>query len=439
MDVYFMTYAEEDAKDFIRDCETWAKVVGVLHGEVWIDEDGGEPRTVNGERVKVKILSIAFVNGHRICALAGRPRKFRGKQGAAFIDEAAHVDDLDGIRTACMAFLMWGGRVAFISTHCGEDNAFNKLVEEARGGTNPSWGFHSIPLSEAIDQGLARRIATVSGVPYTDDRAEEWEEELRTNYGPAAAEELDCIPSKQGAGYFDPNSIALCRKAGLQVIRWRQPREWGDTDKRDRERACQDWIDRTLLPALRTLNPMKGKAIGVDFARYTDGSVWVLGQMTGEVRECALTLELFCIPLRQQEQILGAMISNATRLARVSMDETGNGFALREWASENFGRMVEGHQLGPKWHDENWPELHRGVIERQIDIPDDDDCAEDFRLVELIDGKPRVAKRRVKGRTGALRHGDFAVAAALMYCASKGGGSRVSAMGVPKRQTRRRF
>ena len=50
MDVYFMTYAEEDAKDFIRDCETWAKVVGVLHGEVWIDDDGGEPRTVNGEK-----------------------------------------------------------------------------------------------------------------------------------------------------------------------------------------------------------------------------------------------------------------------------------------------------------------------------------------------------------------------------------------------------
>jgi phage FluMu gp28-like protein len=46
------------------------------------------------------------------------------------------------------------------------------------------------------------------------------------------------------------------------------------------------------------------------------------------------------------------------------------------------------------------------VTERRIDIPDDDDSAGDFKLVERIDGKPRVSKRRVKGKMGELRHGD---------------------------------
>jgi len=101
--------------------------------------------------------------------------------------------------------------------------------------------------------------------------------------------------------------------------------------------------------------------------------------------------------------------------------------------------MVEGFNLGPRWHDENWPELHTAVTERRIDIPDDDDSAGDFKLVERIDGKPRVSKRRVKGKMGELRHGDFAVSCALMYSASKGVGSRVSASPVPKRTNNRQL
>ena len=437
MDVYFMTYAEEDAKDFIRDCETWARVVGVLHGEAWTDDDGGEPRTINGDRVRVKILSIEFANGHRISALAGRPRKFRGKQGFAIIDEAAHVDDLEGIRTACMAFLMWGGRVAFISTHCGEENAFNRLVCEARDDEAAQWGFHSIPLAEAIHQGLSRRIATVSGQEFSEPWGEAWESDVRKFYGASAPEELDCIPSRQGAGYFDPSSVALCRVAGLSVLRWKKDRAWGDAHPKKREAECQRWIDRELMPVLKRLHPMKGSALGVDFARYIDGSVWVLGQIFGEVRRCALTVELFCIPLAQQQQILGAILKGAPRMARAHFDETGNGFALCEWARDNFGRMVEGFNLGPKWHDENWPELHTAVTERRVDIPDDDDSAGDFRLIERIDGKPRVAKRRVKGKMGELRHGDFAVSCALMYSASRGVGARATASAVPKARDNR--
>jgi phage FluMu gp28-like protein len=444
MDVYFMTMTEEDSKEFIRDCETWARVVGVLHGEVWIDDDGGEPRTVNGEIVKVKILSLEFPSigggkSFRIHALAGRPRKFRGKQGLAIIDEAAHVDDLDGIRTACMAFLMWGGRVAFISTHCGEENAFNKIVSEARDDDESKWGFHSIPLAEAIHQGLARRIAAVSGQEYSDEWGEQWESDVRKFYGQSGPEELDCIPSRQGAGYFDPNSVALCRTKGLTVLRWKKAREWGDMPPRQREKECEAWIERELIPVIKRLNPMRGSALGVDFARYIDGSVWVLAQMFGDVRRCVLTVELFCIPLAQQQQILGAILRGAPRMAKAHFDETGSGFALCEWAKDHFGRMVEGFNLGPRWHDENWPELHTAVTERRIDIPDDDDSAGDFKLVERIDGKPRVSKRRVKGKMGELRHGDFAVSCALMYSASKGVGSRVSASPVPKRTNNRQL
>ena len=54
-------------------------------------------------------------------ALAGRPRKFRGKQGYAIIDEGAHVDDLDELLTAAVPFIMWGG------PHRGHQHASRRI------------------------------------------------------------------------------------------------------------------------------------------------------------------------------------------------------------------------------------------------------------------------------------------------------------------------
>lgn len=438
MDVYFMTYTEEGAKEFIRDCEKWAGAVGAMHGEVWVDEQDSAHLDSEGTRLKVKILTIEFPRtGFRIHALCGRPRAFRGKQGYAIIDEAAYVDDLAACMKAAMAFVMWGGRVALISTHCGEENEFNKIVCSIRDGEKKKWSLHTITLDKAIEQGLARRRARVTGQRYSEEWAAEWEADIRDFYGEDAGEELDCVPSREGAGYFDANLVAMCRTQ-LPVLRWAKPREWGELPKKEREAECDEWIADHLMPVIRSLNRQRGTVLGVDFARYTDGSVWVLGQLYHPSIQCAITIELSCIPLRQQEQILNALCRNAPRLARVQMDKTGNGFALFEWAAENFGRLIEGVDLSPKWHDESWPMLRGGLGERGVDIPDDDDCAGDFKFVQRVDGKPRVIKRRSRGKGGATRHGDFAVACALMYRASKLVGPQSgTSVGPGRRSTRR--
>ena len=328
MDVYFMTYAEEDAKDFIRDCEDWAKAIGALHGEMWVEEEEGYTWGDSKSLIKVKVLSIEFPSGFRISALAGRPRKFRGKQGYAIIDEAAFVDDLAAIMQAATAFLMWGGRIALISTHYGETNHFNVLLNEAREGEKSGWTVHSIPLGDAIDQGLAQRIAVMRGEKYSAEWAEKWEADLRASYGEAAAEELDCVPSKQGAGYFDPDAVNLCRSDDCKVIRWEQPPEWFENSRKERARQCQEWIDAVLLPELKKLNPMRGCFCGIDYGRSSDMSSWVIAQMHDAVRKASITLELRNIPQAQQEQILDAVVRNTPRLGKVAIDKTGNGHAL---------------------------------------------------------------------------------------------------------------
>jgi len=430
MDVYFMTYAEDDAKEFIRDCEDWAKAIGALHGEVWVEEEDTGPG-----KAKVKILVIEFEGGFRIHALAGRPRKFRGKQGFAIIDEAAFVDDLEGIMQAATAFLMWGGRIALISTHYGETNHFNVLLSEVRDGTRPGWSLHSIPLGDAIDQGLAERIAVMKGERYSDEWAQQWEADLRASYGEAAAEELDCVPSKQGAGYFDPDAVNRCRAEDCKVIRWEQRPEWFELSRGKRAAECEAWIETVLLPELKKLNLQRGSFAGIDYGRSSDMCSWVIAQIFGEVRKARITLVLRNMPQAQQEQILEAVVRNTPRLGKVAVDKTGNGQALFEWGAERFGSQIEGFILGPTWHDQSWPELRKAITERHVDLPADDECLGDFRLVELIDGKPRVAKRRTRAR-GAYRHGDFAVAVCLMYTVSRAGAGRISSARVPKKKKR---
>lgn len=413
MDVHYLTYAEKDSKKFILDCVMWVGVLEALQGEkLTVDEHG------------VQVLEIRFKTGFTIYGKPGKGRNLRGCKGRAIIDESAHVDDLEDIETAATAFIMWGGFVEYISTHSGEDNYFNKLVARAR-DEEPEWGFHSTPLSKAIEQGLPRRIAVATNQVYSEEWAHHWEHEVvRKFYGEAGGEELDCIPSRQGSSYFDPAAVALCRKPELKVLRWKKPREWENESPSVRAAACSEWIKSELLPVLRALNPMRGHAMGIDYARYGDMASWMLAEIHGQVRRAVLTVELSNMPQQQQQQILSAIMTTTKRMAKVHMDRTGNGQALAEWARTTFGPVCEGIAITSKWHDESWSVLRQAVAERHVDLPDDDEICSDFRLVENIDGKPRIVKRRTKAKGGGFRHGDAAVACALMWNASKGHGSR---------------
>ena len=55
MNVYFMTYAEEDSKEFIENCALWARVLGVLAGSIEIEEADqfdGEDILVRGQEAQ---------------------------------------------------------------------------------------------------------------------------------------------------------------------------------------------------------------------------------------------------------------------------------------------------------------------------------------------------------------------------------------------------
>src|SRR3546814_1424375 len=81
--------------------------------------------------------SGALVTGVQTCALpilSSRPRSLRGRQGYVIFDEFAFHDDPEELLKAGMAFIIWGGKVLVISTHNGDENPFNQLINDIRAG-----------------------------------------------------------------------------------------------------------------------------------------------------------------------------------------------------------------------------------------------------------------------------------------------------------------
>src|SRR5690606_34448934 len=94
-----------------------------IESEVLLDEDKD-----------IQVYRIRFASGHKIEALSSQPRNLRSKQGKVTIDEGAFHDDLNAVMEAAFAFLIWGGRVAVISTYNGVDEPYYDLVQDIRAG-----------------------------------------------------------------------------------------------------------------------------------------------------------------------------------------------------------------------------------------------------------------------------------------------------------------
>ena len=166
MDVWYIGYNKDMAEEFIRDCADWIKHYQLV-------ADAIQEEIINDDGKDILTFVIRCASGFRITALSSRPSNLRGKQGYVIIDEAAFHDQLGELLKAAIALLMWGGKVAVISTHDGVDNPFNQLCEEIRAGKKP-YALHRTTFDDAVDEGLYRRICQVRGIDWTPEGEAAW-------------------------------------------------------------------------------------------------------------------------------------------------------------------------------------------------------------------------------------------------------------------------
>jgi predicted phage terminase large subunit-like protein len=198
VDTWYVGYNEDMTREFISDCEMWARA---FHAQaIRVGED-----VYADERGDIRTFHIRMASGGEIRALSSRPTNLRAKGGNAIIDEAAFHDDLPGLLKAAMAFRVWGGRISIISTHNGVGSDFHKLCEEIRAGKRDAALFKTT-FDDAVSQGLYERVMQRTGQVATDGGRQAWRDGIWREYGIDAPEELGCIPSDYGAGELFPRT-----------------------------------------------------------------------------------------------------------------------------------------------------------------------------------------------------------------------------------------
>jgi len=179
-DVYYISYNKDMTASYVTDCGTWAQRFHQAVGQI------GEQVLTNDDGRDIHVFDVRFASGHKIQTFSNNPRNLRskGRPGdRVVIDEAAFVDDLEELLKAAMAVTMWGGEVRIMSTHNGEDNPFNALIQDCLAGRY-DYSIHRTTLDDAIDQGLFRRICQVTGRDWSQAAQDDWRAQLIRRYRP---------------------------------------------------------------------------------------------------------------------------------------------------------------------------------------------------------------------------------------------------------------
>jgi len=421
MDVFYLGYNLDMTREFVDVCAEWARAF--LSAAVEVQEFLFHDQQQGGEDRYIKAFRIDFASGFEIVALCSRPRSLRGRQGYVIIDEAAFHDDLDELLKAAMALLIWGGKVAILSTHDGVENKFNELVEDVRAGRKKKdgtdWGLVRITFDDAVQQGLFRRICLKKGTEWSPEAEAQWVSDIRNHYGEAGAEELDCIPRASGGKYLSRALLESRAAETSKVIRWSLPDGFVDLSEDERVTRVREFCETELAPYVRSLPGECRTFFGQDFGRSGDLSViWPLVLRADLTRWTPFTLELRNVPFTSQQQIVFWLADHLPRFSGAAFDARGNGQYLAEVARQRYGSQCIGEvMLSESWYREHMPKLRAAFEDGTIIIPRDAETIDDFRAVEVIRGVARIGEKRTKGSTGQ-RHGDAAIAAALAYFAT---------------------
>jgi phage FluMu gp28-like protein len=406
--VYYIAYNLDMTREFIGYVGDFAKAFDE------VASDQSEFLFDDGSEKGVKALRIDFPSGKSVVALSSRPRSLRGMQGKVLIDEAAFHDELDELLKAAMALTMWGSHVVVISTHDGDENPFNQLIEEIRAGKKEGHVYR-LTLADALADGLFKRICLRTGKPWSIEAEAQWETSLRKRYGDAAEEELDVVPSRGSGVYLSRAVIKAAMLPELPVVRLACPIGFEEQDREVRTDFVREFLEREVGPLLAKFDKNRRSYFGQDFARSGDVSPMAFGQHDENLNLiCRFILEMRNVPFREQEFVLNWICLRLPMFCAGKMDARGNGQSLAENAKDDWGASrIEAVMASDKTYLAFMPKLKSGLEDRTFLIPQDEGVMEDLRMVKKVKGVPKIPEgsqnSKADGAKGK-RHGDNAIA-----------------------------
>jgi phage FluMu gp28-like protein len=426
MDFMYISYSQEMTREFIDACAMWARHFNSAASEMeeYVFDDSDE----NGER-SINAFRIKFASGFEIVGLSSAPRTLRGKQGVVMIDEAAFVDDLEQLLKAALAFLMWGGQVIVCSTHDGYENHFNEQIQDVLAGKQ-DYKHLRIDFDDALRDGLYERICLVTGQEWSPEAEAAWRAKIIKFYGSGADEELFCIPSKSSGAYLTRALITSRMREDIPLIRYKSPEGFIDWEEHLRKAEIDRFCREELHQHVARMDPALRSGFGQDFGRSGDGSFIHPFQVRQNLNlATTFMLELRDVPFESQKQIVFWLRDKMPRFFHAAFDATGNGASHAEAARQKWGpSYVSEIKMSVGWYMLNMPKLKAAFEGGGIEISQHDDVLADFRAVKMEHGIAKVpANARTMGTDGYERHGEAAIAGALVVYASEQSSGEVGA------------
>jgi phage FluMu gp28-like protein len=411
---FYVGSNKEMAREFIDAVSMWAKAFDKAAGDV-------QEEVFNDEGKDVLTFVVYFASGFKVQALSSNPSNLRGMQGTVTIDEAAFHERLAEVLKAALALTMWGAKVRLISTHNGVENLFNQLIQDSRAGKK-RYSIHTITLDDACRDGLYKRICQVKKREWSQQAEDQWKADLLRDTATEedALEEYYCVPKNGGGAYISRSLRERAARLDAPVVRFTGSTAFNSAGEGERMREMQEWLVQHVGPLLKKLPKKQRHALGEDFAR--NGDLTVFAPMTIEddtKRTVPFIVELGNVPFKQQEQALYYICDRLPRRDGIFLDARGNGQYLAEQAHYKYGEEVVEVMLSVAYYRENMPRFKAAFEDDEIVLPKHEDIITDLGQIQIFRGVPGIDDSRTKGSDGNKRHGDSAVAIFLAYLASK--------------------
>ncbi len=327
LDVWISSRDEAQAKLYLDDCRKWAKLLHLAAkdlGQFMLGEQSGGSAYV-----------LEFASGPRIYSLSSNPNALAGKRGHVKLDEFALHHDQRLLYRVAKPVTTWGGTLAIISTHRGENTLFNELARSIKEGGNPmGWSLHSVPVHEAVAQGLVERINRKSG---GHESREQFLKRLRAQCIDEEQwlQEYCCVPASEKAAFLSYDLITACEDPNLRLMTIEELLAHHSASPSTGNASCAG-SHHSTTPSLRS-----GLFyLGVDVARKKDLCVLDLGEKLDEILWDRLRLELQDRPFAEIKSALHRLL-RLPGLRRCCVDATGLGMQLAEEAKREFGWKVE--------------------------------------------------------------------------------------------------
>lgn len=417
--VFYIGDTKEKGLEFIRYVAHFARIVA--KELLSVDEFLFEDKRDDGSSKFISAYRIRFASGFQVVGLSSRPSNIRGLQGVVVIDEAAFHADVGQVLDAVNALLIWGGRIRIISSHNGQDNPFNLLIEDTRKGLY-DYSIHYIPFSLAVKNGLYERVCLMRGWTPSPAGKSAWLDKITRSYGPRHEQrdqELEAIAAKSSGVYLPRSLVQAAQQDGIPIVAWTVGEDFYlDNGRLDQARQ---WFTDNVKPLLDRLDRKRRHVFGQDFGRNGDLSVMTIMEDVGfgRWRTCFM-LDLRRIPFDVQKfllfEILAALPSDFT----AALDARGNGQSHAEAAQQKFGiNRVICVMATLQWYALHFPNYRAALEDRSIALPPGEDVIADHRLAVLKNGKPAMSDEHVKGQDGEMRHGDSLIALLLAHSATQ--------------------